>query len=603
MATIVEVQRPTAVQQRFRLPYGVALAAVVLFGALLLLSLFAHDIATWRFGDPDDLMRLQEVRDWMAGQSWFDVSQYRIDPPAGLHMHWSRLLDVPLAAVILVVRPFAGQSTAELWASVLVPLANFAVIALAVAALARRLLADDRLALLAALFCATNIGVFSTARPMRIDHHGWQAACGIGMVLALIGPRTLRRGLIGGLCAAFWMHISLEGIVFTAGCGAWLGLRWIAAPRQEGGVLPAYLGGVAAGSLGFFLIGHGGALFDRTACDAISPVHMTVFALATAGTGLAAWWSPIRLPTRVVLLGATAGVCAATYKLWAPQCAGGPFAALTPLTYRLWYLTVAEGRPVWNGPVATAIGWIAFPIVGLAGAAVGSRRSAVAERGTWLDYLVLLAAAVAIGIVVSRASAFANLLAVPGALMLLKAALPRLALVRRMPVRAAAHAALGLLLLPLTPAMAALSLLAPLHGPSAADRAIRQVGFDCIALDNVARLRSLPPGLFMTTLDSSEALIVTTPHRAIGAAYHRDVAAMDDTIRFFIGDDASAHAILTRHGANYVFICPGDGEAMKWAKAAPGGLAARLARGDAPGWLRPVAVPGLRFMRVYAVVD
>ena len=48
-----------------------------------------------QFPDPDDIMRLLEVRDWVGGQSWFDVTQYRLNPPAGAPMHWSRLVDVP----------------------------------------------------------------------------------------------------------------------------------------------------------------------------------------------------------------------------------------------------------------------------------------------------------------------------------------------------------------------------------------------------------------------------------------------------------------------------------------------------------------------------
>src|SRR5690349_7387974 len=49
----------------------------------------------------DDAMRLVEVRDLLAGQSWFDLVQHRLDPPAGSPMHWSRLIDAPLAAMIL----------------------------------------------------------------------------------------------------------------------------------------------------------------------------------------------------------------------------------------------------------------------------------------------------------------------------------------------------------------------------------------------------------------------------------------------------------------------------------------------------------------------
>ncbi len=61
-----------------------------------------------RLPDTDDAMRLVQVRDLLAGQGWFDLSQHRHAgaPP----MHWSRLVDAPIAALILLVRPFAGPA-------------------------------------------------------------------------------------------------------------------------------------------------------------------------------------------------------------------------------------------------------------------------------------------------------------------------------------------------------------------------------------------------------------------------------------------------------------------------------------------------------------
>src|ERR1700733_1318490 len=59
----------------------------------------ARDV--WRtnfISDTDDATRLVQVHDFLAGQGWFDLTQYRIDPPDGLLMHWSRLVDVPIAA-------------------------------------------------------------------------------------------------------------------------------------------------------------------------------------------------------------------------------------------------------------------------------------------------------------------------------------------------------------------------------------------------------------------------------------------------------------------------------------------------------------------------
>ena len=69
--------------------------------ALILTLAMADNIATLRFVDPDDAMRLMEVRDWLAGQSWWDVAQHRFNR-GDFPMHWSRLVDIPLAAVLML---------------------------------------------------------------------------------------------------------------------------------------------------------------------------------------------------------------------------------------------------------------------------------------------------------------------------------------------------------------------------------------------------------------------------------------------------------------------------------------------------------------------
>jgi hypothetical protein len=587
--------------RRYAFPYRLQLAATIVIVALLILATRLHAIATWQFVDSDDLMRLQEVRDWLGGQSWFDVSQHRVDPPFGLSMHWSRLVDVPLAAIILLVRPFAGEAAAELSACVIVPLITFAAIATIVAALARRLLGNDKLALLGVALCAADFGTFSIAPPMRIDHHGWQAACGLAMVLALVGPRTARKAVGAGLCAALWMQVSLEGLIFTAGCGVWLGVRWIVAPHDERAMLPAYMAGTAVGSLSLFLIAHGGALFNRTMCDAVSPVHMTVFAAAAAGAGVATWSAPRHWLVRAAALGLVAVACAAIYKVWAPQCSGGAFAALTPLDYRLWYLDIAEGRPLWTQPADFAILWICFPVVSLAAATICLRVAPAEFRAMAFDYIAFLVIATAIGVCLSRASAFANILAVPGVLMPLALLLPKVVRIKAMPVRVTAHAGLIMLAMPWAPALAVTAIRPSIDSHTPRERSLRTINRDCAALGNVAHLDAIAPTLFMTTLVGAEPALVATRHSVVGAAYHRNVMAMDDTIRFFVGDDATARTIVERHHARYVAICPGDTNAIAWTMEAPHGLAARLPTGDAPAWLRPVAVPGLRYMRVYAV--
>ena len=77
--------------------------------ALMILLVSASRILEWRFPDPDDIMRLVEVRDLLGGQGWFDLDQYRIDPLREVPMHWSRLVDLPLAIIIGGLTPIIGQ--------------------------------------------------------------------------------------------------------------------------------------------------------------------------------------------------------------------------------------------------------------------------------------------------------------------------------------------------------------------------------------------------------------------------------------------------------------------------------------------------------------
>ena len=52
----------------------------------VMLWLFHGDFAALGFRDPDDAMRLVQVRDWIGGQGFWDVSQHRVTPPLGLSL-------------------------------------------------------------------------------------------------------------------------------------------------------------------------------------------------------------------------------------------------------------------------------------------------------------------------------------------------------------------------------------------------------------------------------------------------------------------------------------------------------------------------------------
>ena len=569
--------------------YRLWLLIVWLSGAAIAIAASWDAIVTFRFPDPDDVMRLVEVRDWMAGQSWFDVSQHRMNLPAGLSMHWSRLLDLPLAGLIAIFRPLLGQRVAETVAAIAVPMVTLGATMTLVAEITRRRSGAPG-ALLAAASCMLSIGVWYAMRPLRVDHHGWQIVAGLGLVLALVAYRDLRGTIIAGLCAALWAHISLEGLAFTAGAAGWLGLRWIVSPADRFR-LPIFLGTIGiAGSI-LYLSVHGFGLIGQTFCDQVSPVHLIILCFAAVLTAGAVCMAPRSLPVRAGLMTAAALLCGIAYRLVVPQCAGGPFATLGPLGYHLWYLNVPEGVPLWHLPLALKLLWGIFPWIGLIGAAIACLQPAPG-RAQAIDYCGLLAIATVIGLLVTRAGAFANLLAIPGAVSLVLLVLERTS-AWPMPARVLGRTIALLLLTPDSAGLAALLVTPDTGAPRAAGDP------RCGTIEMLAPLDKLPRATVLAPLGMGPNLIAATHHAAITGPYHRDPAALEDVLAFFTTN--RAQEIAARRHADYVAFCPNDGEIAAMAKFAPNGLGAMLLHGRAPDWLQPVELAGSAGLRLYRV--
>ena len=121
----------------------------------------------------DDAMRLVQVRDLIAGQGWFDVTQYRLNPPDGVAMHWSRLIDLPIAILIRAAELVLPTATAERLALTVWPAGLLLALLFGVVRLAREL-ADDTAARLALIFAALMAPVLQHFRPGAIDHHNVQ---------------------------------------------------------------------------------------------------------------------------------------------------------------------------------------------------------------------------------------------------------------------------------------------------------------------------------------------------------------------------------------------------------------------------------------------
>src|SRR6185437_7140339 len=125
-----------------------------------------NDIRFFDLSDTDDNMRMMQVRALLHGQGWFDLRNYRMNPPFGANIHWSRLVDLPIAGLILGLRPFLGGPAAERWAVAIAPMLPYLLLLFSLALAARRLIHPLAypFALLAILFADSTNSMFMPER-------------------------------------------------------------------------------------------------------------------------------------------------------------------------------------------------------------------------------------------------------------------------------------------------------------------------------------------------------------------------------------------------------------------------------------------------------
>ncbi|MEP7348335.1 MAG: hypothetical protein ABI668_00100 [Sphingorhabdus sp.] len=576
--------------------YRSLLLLVWLLGCALLLVSCRVAIAEWRMGDPDDQLRIVQVRDWIAGQSWWDITQYRMNPPDGGPMHWSRLVDVPIAAVILLLRPFLGQMLAEQSAAALVPLLTLGIVLIFYAATVRRLFGSI-VALLAALLFLTILPAIAQLVPMRIDHHGWQLALFFVASWALFDRTSpVRAAVIIGVALALWIEISIEGLPFAAVFLGLLALRWVTPTGQpknagEEWSFAVSISALAIGAAVFFGITESWSE-TRNYCDSLSPVHVAIFAVmamiisAAAGCTLI-FRRPLPVLAKLAIAGGAGLAGIAVLLMAAPQCAGDAFAELDPLVRQYWFMRVPEGMPLWSVQLDFAIQQIA----GLVGGFIGlvyllffSKRPNHEDK--LLLSLLFLGCAV-VGSFVSRTAVYAvclaTLMLAPMVVGLFQKAESLNSLTTRMAIRVLAMT-IGL------PTLVGQNVMNQINAAAdadlvAKDEAFKELALECQSLTWVTALNRLPPAQLMAGLDTSPSILQATHHKVIATGHHRNQVAMADVIRTFTGSVQQAETIFREHKVQYLVTCDGSFEMQIYAHRAPDGFLAQIKQGDVPNWL------------------
>ena len=549
--------------------------------------------------DTDDNMRMMQVRALLHGQGWFDLRNYRMNPPFGANIHWSRLVDLPIAGLILGLRPFLGGPGAERWAVAIAPLLPYLLLLFALALTARRLIDPGAypIALLAILFAGSTNGMFM---PERIDHHGWQLAFLACSLAAIADPKRVRGGLVLGVTTALSLAIGLEMIIYLAMAGAAMVLFWVADAR-EAERLRVYALSLSGGTAIAYLLF---ASYDNRnpVCDALSPVYLSDAMLAGALLYALSWLRVGEWNRRFWFALAAGLAIAAFHGLTWPQCLQKP-EHISPEAQRLWMSYVKEARPVFLHDWRIAAMIVALPVTGMIGWTVLAwvrRRDADLLR----RILGVAAPAVAASLLLlwqTRTGPAAQMMAIVGASAIVWLLLPLFWGSKHWAVRvggAVVAIVIGVgavvpLVLDFIPQKKAVTRTA----------AIGKANNLCSSLWGLHAVALQPKGLVFTFVDLGPRLITLTPHDAITGPYHRNYPQIVDVMHAWRGSAEQAHRIIVgKYHSNYVLSCPNSSTTTIFMSEVPKGFYGQLARGEVPKWLEPVQLPSNSPFKMWRVV-
>lgn len=577
------------------LAYFLVTAGIIFFGNLF--------VATDYVGlDNDDTMRLVEVRDLLAGQGWFDLMQYRLGLTGGTLMHWSRVIDVPIAALIGFFGLFLSSENAERVALAIWPLSLLFPL-LAAAALAGRRIGGEATMHISMLMAAMLAYGSSRFYPGAIDHHNVQLVLTMVIVAMLLDPKHRASNYaVAGACAAFAIAIGAETTPLIAATALAVTLCWAIIGEDFRSAAKAFGLSLTLTISALFFLTVPPSSYSLVTCDSLS---LGFYGLSAIGGTLlflsASAASALSRTKRFALLAINGVAILSTASVLAPQCLQSPLANLDPLLVKLWLNNVGEARSVIAQARIEPEGLGAFYAPGLLAMGICLYRIIKGQKAApHAMLLLLLAICWIISLIQIRGAVFTSLIAIP----VLAHTVAQLRL--RATSQQAGNVGLTYLAVfaistPLVWALAASWSVTGWNVISGKNVAALGRNVSCSTRSDIAQLAALPPTVVAAPVDSGASILRFTGHRVISAPYHRNQGGMLAEIHIGLSSPDEAEAFL--HGADVgiVAFCPSDAGTENLIRTAPSGLYAALNRGEVPHYLEALPADEASGFQLYRV--
>jgi hypothetical protein len=569
-------------------PIAVALGVIFVLATLYLDRDQSYAPLIIRFLDTDDALRLAQVRTLLSGGGWFDPVIPSIGD-GGLHSHWSRLIDLPIAGLILAARAFVEPARAEQIALLLWP--KLVLLAFAIPFL-RQAARETGVEAAVALTLMLWLSFFALVQfqLVRIDHHNVQNACAaLAIVLATSPLATARSSFAAGLIAGLGLAVGYEALPLV---GLLASLLAAASPLDERRRVVAEKFGMGlAIALTLALVATVRPLdWLSPACDAlgVNVVAATIFGAA----GLIALGRiSAGAMTRLAGLAGVGMLALSVFMAIEPACIAGPFAKVDPAQADLWLNHVTEVKSLVHfaetqPAMAAAVGL--SMLVCLAAQTAIAWRSRSSDEA--LRLLMLLAATML---------AFRYQKMIPYAQLVGLYCLARVAFVVPMPLRQLtprAAAMLAVLLATPVPLMLGLSTVLPADAKEKAESG----ALACSAERDFGALATMPPARILPQPDLGGYLALMGHHRVLIGNYHRLDREILRAAAIFTAPSDKAKRLLDDWRVDVIAHCAG--QKIYPHRAGDGSLARAIERGEGlPDWLVPIDLgveSGVRAWRV-----
>lgn len=580
--------------------------------------------------DSDDVVHLVRVIDWLKGQDWFDPILHRLAPPEGVAIHYSRLAELPLAALVWPLHKMGlSYTAAATLVAAIGPLVLLGVFFVALRWVAEALVPRDwaRFSAFPALFASPIMLQFS---PGRVDHHGLSLIfmlMALGCIVRLMrDPAALKWALGGGFFLAFGQAIALETLPWLLLFSGWMGV-WLTM-KGKGLALPAVLFGLSLYVFSYLFLAASVSqeAFYETNLLAFSWLYVLIAggiacALVVVALASQAPWPWFRFMAAVLSVGVFGFVFLSAF----PELSAGPYGGMNKELAEIILGNINEAASFFAkaSGYGDLLTYLPIPVLGLLASLWMAERARGDDVWPWTFLSLLIVAATFLVIVYQvRVAFYACLFSLVPLTAFFREGLMR----ARETFHGRKLAATELFLLLLVGPIVGVLLPALADGRSfnkgvllfpvkpTADRTCFPDGL--IQMLNLPSTYGDRPRLIMNSMNEGSTILFHTPHQALAAPYHTNVKGNLDSAHFFkTQNPQEAEKIVRARGAELVLMCGNlarlyrndpesahfgqDGSPIESAEQT---FAQQLVSGKTPSWLKRVEMPFLGAALLFEVL-